>query len=160
MGLRQPVMAILIISILGCGGGEQKSSAFIPDIPLECTTAQVAGCSGNSLPVFVGIIESLGGVDCDDFLTGMNSLSRRTTFLASTSVTSSRRGIYLYAYADSWQNTSGGTVDVLAPGEYFVCAFVDSNSNGLLDTNEPVGHGTIKAGQTGFILSDWFAAYN
>jgi hypothetical protein len=150
----------LILLISGCGGGQEKSSDFIPDIPLECSSGQAADCAGNNLPVFVGIIESLAGADCDDFLTGMNATQRRTAFLAHGTATSSRAGILLTATITDWEDSLGGPIDVLTPGDYFVCAFVDTNSNGVIDTNEPVGAGTITAGQTGFILDDWTAAFN
>jgi|GEM_PF-5481483 len=146
--------------IVGCGGNEEKSSDFIPDIPIECTTGQAADCAGNNLPIFVGIVESTAGADCDDFLTGMNANLRQTSFLAWGTATSSRSGIFLTANITDWKDTSGGTIDVLEPGPYKVCAFVDTNSNDVIDTNEPVGEGTITAGQTGFVLDDWSAAYN
>lgn len=64
------------------------------------------------------------------------------------------------ATLSDWLNDVGGTIDVLEPGDYTICAFVDLNSNDVLDTNEPVAQGTVPAGGTGFVLNQWTAAYN
>ena len=152
--------AVLILFLFGCGGTEEKRSEFIPDIPVECTSGQAADCAGNNLPVFVGIIESTGGSDCDDFLTGLNSATRQRTFVASGNTTSARRGVFLTANVSDWTDSFGGPIDTLTPGDYLVCAFVDTNRNDRIDTNEPVGSGVIRAGDVSFILDNWSAAYN
>lgn len=150
----------LIFFLIGCGGADENLSDFIPDIPMECTSVQAADCAGNNLPVFVGIIDSTAGSDCDDFLTGLNSATRQRTFTASGTTTSARGGIYLTATVSDWKDSFGGPIDTLTPGDYLVCAFVDTNRNDQIDTNEPVGGGVITAGDVSFILNDWSAAYN
>ena len=159
--MRILLTGIFLFIQVGCsaGAGEEDSS-YLPDLPIECTAAQVSGCAGTSLPVFIGWIKTTGGIACDDFLTGLNGSQRRQTFDASTTLTSSRRGIYLTGLAKNWDDQQGSTIRSLAAGTYQVCAFVDSNSNGLLDTNEPVGSDSIATGQSESVLKDWFAAYN
>lgn len=145
---------------MACGSSsEEKSSEFIPDIPVECTAAQVADCAATAKPIFAGLISNLTA-DCDDFLTGMNATQRQITFEASSTSITSRSGIYLTASMHNWVNNTGGAIDTLLPGDYFVCAFVDSNSNGILDTNEPVGEGVVTLGETDFVLDTWSAAFN
>jgi hypothetical protein len=157
--MRAWLSILMLIALTACGAGQEKSSEFIPDIPVECTAAQAADCSGTGYTVYVGLTNSLGA-DCDDYLSGQNATQRRQSFDVTGSASASRNGIYLIATIDSWINSSGGTADVLLAGDYEVCAFIDTNGNGVIDTNEPTGTGTVTAGQTGFILNTWAPAFN
>ena len=149
----------LVFAALGCGK-QEKSSEFIPYVTALCTSTQAADCSGDALELFVGLVDSMAGADCDDFLTGMNATQRRLSFIASGTATTSRAGIYLTGTVTEWKGSTGATVDVLNPGSYQVCAFIDTDANGLLDTNEPVGTGALTPGGDFFELDDWLPAYN
>ncbi len=152
---------VLILTIAGCGSaGNEDASEFIPDVPLECVSGQAADCAGDDLPVFVGLSEGLAGSACDDFLTGMTAVQRRRSFLASGSSRSTAKGNILTATINKWENDLGGPIDVLPSGTYQVCAFIDTNGNGEIDTSEPVGEGQLIPGRTDFILSVWSPAYN
>ena len=148
-----------LLALSGCGGEEEKSSEFIPDIQAECTSAQAADCAGNGYPIFIGLAPTLSA-DCDDYLAGQNATQRRQSFDASGVATTARNGIYLIATVSTWENSVGGTADVLLAGTYQVCAFVDTNSNGVIDTNEPTGTGQVTVGTTGFVLNTWAPAFN
>jgi hypothetical protein len=111
------------------------------------------------LPLFVGLIESLSE-RCDDFLSGQNALQRRLSFVATGEAVTSRSGIYLIGTVDSWKNSYGGRIDVLSPGTYEACAFIDTNGNGVIDTNEPYAGGTVQLGTDDFELTQWAPAYN
>lgn len=155
--------ALLIISssfLQSCGGGGDSGGNFIPTVQLECATAGVAGCSQNGKTAWVGLIESLAA-DCDDTLATLASNQRQQLFNVNGSVVSSQAGAYLTGRVSSWTNSTGGEQDVLNPGTYQVCAFVDLNGNDVIDTNEPVGQGQVSIGGSGtFILSNWAAAFN
>lgn len=158
--LREIFVTLVATILAGCGGSQEKSSEFIPDLPVECTSGQAADCAGNQLKLFAGIIDSIAGARCDDFLTGMTELQRRNTFLASGYATSTRSGKILTATVKEWISAAGGSIDVLNPGVYIVCAFIDTNGDGRIDTNEPVAEGKITSGKTGFVMTDWAPAYN
>lgn len=150
----------ILISLNACGGGGDSGDNFIPTVQLECATAAVAGCSQNGKAAWVGLIESLAA-DCDDTLATLTATQRQQLFNVNGSVISSQAGAYLTGRVSSWSNSTGGDQDVLNPGSYQVCAFVDLNGNDVIDTNEPVGQGQVSIGSTGtYILSNWSAAFN
>lgn len=151
-------LAVILI-LVGCSAGETKSSEFVPDLPILCTSAQASDCSGTGLSVFVGIAKTLS-VDCDTYLSGLNSSGRQASFDASGTVLSSRNGIYLTGTVTTWVNSLGASTDVLFEGYYALCAFIDTNGNDFIDANEPVGRGTIVPGQTGVELDQWEPAFN
>lgn len=158
MGSRLRVQ-FLVLLLAGCGGQEKSTSKYIPDIPVECTAAQAADCSGTGLTLFAGLKESLGA-ECDDYLSGMNATLRRSNFTASATATTGRSGIYLTANLMSWENAWGGAIDTLEAGSYQICAFIDTNGNSVIDTNEPVGTGIVEMGTNNFVLETWSPAFN
>lgn len=149
------VLAFILVSCNSAEVGED----FIPSLQVECEAGQASHCSGTALPVFVGIARSLVQ-DCDDFLLGKNALQRRQSFIASGTATSTRSGIYLVATIDSWVAPDGGSIDQLDTVMHQLCAFIDTNGDGDLDTNEPVATGNFFPGVTGQRLIDWKPAFN
>jgi hypothetical protein len=146
---------MFILTISACGGGSDGESAnYVPSVKVECSSAVVSDCALSSKPVFVGLVENLA-MNCDNTLHGLNAAQRQLLFTVSGTATSGSNGIYLIATVSTWTNSSGGRQDVLNPGSYKVCAFVDSNGNGQLDTNEPVGSGQANAGDSYYILDSW-----
>ncbi len=152
-------IALTLTFLSGCSVETADDTGFIPDVPVECTAAQAADCSGTGLAIFVGIKTSLGA-DCDDFLAGSNATQRRQMFEASATSTTGRSGIYLTATLDAWEDSVGGAVYALNSGTYQVCGFVDTDGDGTLDTNEPVGTGSLEMGATSFVLETWAPAFN
>ncbi len=159
--MRRVALLSAFITLSACGGGGDGGGNYIPTVQLQCATASVAGCSQNGKTAWVGIIETLTAADCDDTLATLNSTQRQQLFNVSGSVVSTQSGAYLTGRVSEWTNTTGGNQDVLNPGTYEVCAFVDLNGNDVIDTNEPVGRGQISPGGSGtYILSSWSAAFN
>ncbi len=150
-----------VFMFTACSGGGDSGGNFIPTVQLQCATAAVAGCSQNGKTAWVGLIQTLTAGDCDDTLATLDSSQRQLLFTVSGSVVSSQAGAYLTGRVSDWINSTGGQQDVLNPGTYEVCAFVDLNGNDVIDTNEPVGRGQISTGGSGtYILSTWSAAFN
>jgi hypothetical protein len=162
MSLLKTLMGALIAVLMtGCGGsGSAVKSDFIPDIEITCSSGQAADCAGTGLSLFVGLASAISG-ECDNFLASATTPTQRQgLFAASGTATGTRNGIYLTAIVSSWVNSTGGSVDSLDAGTYAVCAFADTNGNGRVDTNEPVGRGSLTVGSTGFVLGDWAPAFN
>ncbi len=153
-------IGILLATLVACSGdGEGSGGNFVPVVQIQCTTAAIADCGLNGKTAFVGLIETLT-LDCDDTLAGLNATQRQQLFTVSGSVVTSQAGAYLTGRVSSWVNSTGGQQDVLNPGTYEVCAFVDSNGDGDIDTNEPVGRGQVSVGTSTYILTTWAAAFN
>jgi len=152
--MSRPACLILILVLTACGGGKNDTANFIPNIQLECSSTAVSDCSANAKPVWAGLIEDLA-MNCDNTLKNLNASQRQTLFAVSGSATSSRNGIYLIATVSSWVNSTGGSQDTLNNGDFKVCAFVDTNGNGQLDSTEPVGEGQVSAGGSFYILNTW-----
>lgn len=158
------LVLVFIFSILsGCGGGGGASddgNLYIPDLEVLCDSGSVADCGGTNLPVFVGLTSTLNGESCDDYLHLTTAIERRRLFQASATFSSSKSGNVLTGMADEWVNSTGGSVEALPSGTYEICAFVDSNSDGGIDLNEPVASGTLTVGQFATDLENWSAAFN
>lgn len=153
------LLSMATLVLIGCGGGDGSgSSTSIPSIQLECSSSQVAGCSANGRTAYVGLVESLT-LTCDSTLKGLSANQRQSLFAVTGSDVSSSSGSILTATVSHWINNTGGAQDVLNAGAYIVCAFVDSNSNGQLDTNEPVASGVATTGEGTVTLSTWAAAH-
>ncbi len=157
--MRRFVLMPFILILSSCGGNGEGSGNYIPSVQVECSGVAVTDCNQNAKTVYVGLIESLA-LDCDDTLNGLSESQRQQLFVVTGRATSTRSGIYLMALISQWKNSSGGSQSVLNPGSYHVCAFVDSNGNGQLDTNEPVGQGVLTTGAGTYILDTWTAAFN
>lgn len=158
MRLSLVILSLMLSSCSGGGGG--SSGNFIPVIQVECATGSLATCNTSGKTAYVGIIETLT-LDCDDSMAGLNASQRQQLFTASGQTIPSVSGAYLIGRVSSWVNSTGGQQDVLNPGTYQVCAFVDLNSNGAIDTNEPVARGQFSTGGSGtYILNSWAAAFN
>jgi hypothetical protein len=157
LGRRIIFSLIAALTLTACGGGGDGDSAnYIPSIQIECSSGLVGDCSLNAKFVYTGLIENLA-MDCDSTLKALNASQRQALFTVSGSATSSRNGIYLIATINSWTNSTGGRQDIINPGSYRVCSFVDSNGNGQLDSAEPVGSGQVNAGDNNYILNSWVA---
>jgi hypothetical protein len=151
--------AFAVAALVRCSGGGGSSTSFIPDVWVECSTAQVSQCSGTGLSVWIGMTSTLSA-SCENTLVSLSASQRRLSFTATGSAVSTRKGIYLFASVTNWVSTTGATIDVLDPGTYKACSFVDTNGNDLLDTNEPVGSADIVVGQTNEPVSNWKPAFN
>lgn len=158
MRIRLLATVTVITTLTSCGGGDGTGSEkSIPSVQLECSSAQVGDCSLDGKMAYAGLIESLV-LDCDGTLHGLTASQRQQLFAVTGSAVASRTGIYLIARISSWFNNSGGSQNVLNSGNYPVCAFIDSNGNGQLDTGEPVGSGQTATGAGTYVLSSWAAA--
>lgn len=146
---------MLAFVLVGCGGGDGSGSATsIPSVQIECSSAQVAGCAAHGKTAHVGLIESLA-LTCDGTLHGLSPAQRQALFAVTGSSVSSSSGSILTATINQWTNSTGGSQDVLNAGAYVVCAFIDSNGNGQLDTNEPLATGVATTGEGTVTLNSW-----
>lgn len=151
---------VVFVALAGCsGGGDESGGNFVPNIELECPSGTIGTCTGNGKTAYFGLIETLT-LDCDDTLTGLNSAQRQALFLVSGTAVTVQSGGYLTGRITNWINSTGGQQDVLNPGTYQVCGFIDANGNGVIDANEPVGKGQVSAGTSNYIVTTWNAAYN
>lgn len=144
--------------LIGCGGGDGSGSATsIPSVQIECSSTQVAGCAATGKTAYVGLIESLA-LTCDGTLHGLTPSQRQALFAVTGSTVSSSSGSLLTATISHWTNSTGGSQDVLNAGSFVVCAFVDSNGNGQLDTNEPIASGVATTGEGTVTLNSWVSS--
>lgn len=149
------IVSFFLITSCIESGGSGTGSDFIPDIEAACSPAQVPGsqCSGTGQTVYVGL-SSNSSIDCTDVMADLGGIPFRTQFNASGTASATQVG-YLSATITNWVNASGGVIDVLAVQTYKACAFVDINSNGELDNNEPFGQGYITPGVQPASVTDW-----
>ncbi len=147
------VCASLILS--SCLGAEGDSSAGpyapIPDIEVLCNSL-VPGCdpSQSGRNIFVGLLKGNDLLDCRDDLLHHSlfpPLARHFDASAETMATVSGRGPGLYGVFYSWEGSLQQSISSLERGVYQLCAFIDSNNNGLYDLGEPYAEGQIEIGR-------------
>jgi hypothetical protein len=151
-------VVILSLILSSCGETSPSSAAdFIPDVEIQCSPIQVndGNCSSAGRSVFVGISDQ-SREPCQNYLIGYNAALLKQAFLASGFANSTFLGSYMTATIRNWQDEFGATITNLPPASYFVCAFIDSNSNQQYDAGEPVGAGRLTSGVVGPIIDDWY----
>lgn len=131
---------ILVFTSLIANGGCGKSQSQPVDIgsvQFSCNLASAQECdsSGTGKTVHIGLVES--STPCTTLMNaaGANFYSQ---FSASGSTIALWDGTSaLTGTVSTWVDSSNNSVTALPEGTYRVCAFLDFNGNGILDTDEP-----------------------
>jgi hypothetical protein len=145
----------LICGCLEGSGGGGANYDYIPDVQLECSSAQAAACGAAQFTIYVGLIRDLS-VDCESYLHQISANNFTAVFDASGEALGHGSGSEMVGYATRWVNFQGNGITDLEEGDYRICAFIDKNGNAIMDNDDAVGEGQLSPGVTGVVVDDWF----
>lgn len=156
MRVSKAVCLILLQSLLACGGAE-KDPNYIPALALECPGGSFTDCTSGGKKAYAGLSDDLT-INCETTLKGLDGSQRSLSFLLTAEADASVSGPYLTASIFTWKNSSGGRESSLDAGTYLACVFIDGNSNGVLDSGEPLSSAHLTPGETRVRVTSWVSA--
>lgn len=119
--------------------GQTPSNVAIGTIMFQCYTgsAQLCESSSSGAMAYVGLTNDTQST-CASLIESAGS-NFSSAFLASGSASASwdSSNARLIGYVSDWVNANQQTISELPSGSYRICAYLDVNSNGLLDSGEP-----------------------
>lgn len=143
--------------IAGCKSGGSPVSSPSPYVDFECNAAQSPYCTqaaSNAL-VYMGL-SSESGFDCESELLNLPPRLFIPTFTYSGYTYAAFNGSFLHGVVTEWVNSSSGPAMTMPDGNYTLCAFLDLNNNGQLDSYEPLATETINPAKDFYPVSQWF----
>ena len=147
---------LAVITLLnGCGDSSSGEDLLLPEVFIECENIlSGSGCSSSSSKtVYVGFTQSLN--DCTDVIEPISSATEfQQSFVASNTSSLTDGTGRIEAEITSWVDESGFTISQSSVS-LRVCAFIDTNSNATVDTNESIAVGTLFTGQAQITLDEW-----
>ncbi|MCB0365588.1 MAG: hypothetical protein H6624_04145 [Bdellovibrionaceae bacterium] len=149
---------LFLVGCLQTGGSDSPIYSFIPDVEVECAVDAVPSCNSSGKIIYVGLTSDTD-VDCESYLVVLSSTNFAFSFDGSGSATSSYDGLAIRGTVSSWRGSQGQIIGELEKRTYRICAYIDSNGDGNLDVNEPVGSGLLSPGSSTVQLTDWFAYF-
>ena len=146
------------ILLSACSGSQSTVAVNIPSFDLQCSSSQSSNCSilGHSKIFRVGIVEGSLGTDCSLHIrqAGSDFFSNFSISGEVSAEFSASSGL-LQGSVTSWVDTLNATTTSLKTGPHTICAYLDINSNGLLNTGEPVSSKTVSSLGINQLMSGW-----
>lgn len=137
-------LAVLTLASSCFSSGDSSDSTSIPDIHIECESAQANDCMGaaSGKTAYVGLISDLS-IICSIYLNGRTASDFPVYFDVSGHTTTYTSSTYTVGMVDEWTDSQGVAAVTVRKDTYRVCAFIDTNNNGRIDDGEPYGEGEI-----------------
>ncbi len=158
LGYLFALSSLLVLVACNEGGSGNQVQNFIPDIDIECSIIQSADCANGNTgkSVFVGLIADLS-LNCEDYLLNTSSVALQNAFDALGESTVSFTHPSLNGFVTQWVNPQGTSISELTEeSTYLLCAFIDINGNGQLDSGEPFGADEVTPGSSSsVVVTDW-----
>ena len=150
------LLSPLLGPVLGCGSNGNTSPIDIPIMDLECQQTQAGDCSitGDNRDFHVGLIAGNTGADCAQVITAAGT-DFYTGFRASGTVSSSLDSTKLVGSVTDWVDGDNQSATTIDSGTYTLCAYLDTNEDGLLSAGEPFARDVITLGQLSYVITDW-----
>lgn len=136
-------LGLACLLLTACPAGtEENTSHFIPDVTVECAQGQADDCfsAASGRKVYVGFISNLN-IICRTYLNGITAAAFATYFDAAGIGSVFKDGSFMVGQVQNWTDSQGVPLATVKRGNYRLCAFIDTNSDGQLDNGEPVGEG-------------------
>lgn len=149
--------AIAVMSLLvGCSSNKPDNVATAPQLDFECSIAQALGCDASNAgkTVFIGLDENTA-IDCGYQLSFYNGVALTQAFNFSGHATAVDQAGILVGVVTHWVNSNQMPVFQIPKQNFKVCAFIDFNNNGQLDSLEPIQESFISVGNAFLPLSNW-----
>jgi hypothetical protein len=160
----KPLNKILILllatavgaTLTACDDGDPGSYSNAPELDFECSFADAIGCdaTNDGKTVFIGLHEDTS-LDCSAHLALLNRTQMIASFDYSSVTTANNVGGILTGVAVHWVNTQAMPIILLPLQTFRVCAFIDANSNEMIDVNEPIQESNVTIGSGFLPLSNW-----
>lgn len=159
MRTKELFLGLILILGTGCVDQEGTDRSAVPNLDVECSSAQVftPQCRTSGDILWIGITKDYS-LDCATVLAISSSTQRNSYFDAfAENITLTKSGFIVSASITSWQSGLGGSAGAITNGSYKICAFIESPSgNGHLDLGEPIGSGDVTVGgPSPQVANDW-----
>jgi hypothetical protein len=129
--------------VLGCLDKTTSGAAKIPEVQFKCSSVRAPNCGAgtNGATTYVGLVAN-SSIDCGVYLAQIGTGFFYIYFDASGSANAVWDGSNLTGNVNFWVDRQNQNINSVGSKTYTVCAHVDSNGNGELDSGEPIGQGT------------------
>jgi hypothetical protein len=139
----------LLFSLAGCLEQGSSADGVIPDLWVECSSAQVYPpyCRNSGEILWIGLSKEFD-LDCAAALSSFSTTQRNNQFDAiADNISLSKSGIRVNANIHSWSTPQGAGIGTLPEGSYRACAFIRlSSDNDRMVSGMPYFSGFVDVG--------------
>jgi hypothetical protein len=153
-------IALSLTVMIACGGKNDgiEANILLPHFDVECSVVQFSNCTIDKAneKVFIGLTKNTS-YSCEDLLDKPTPYYLDGSFAYSSRSTMADKGSFLVSTASVWQTKDFTPTWIMNSGTYKVCAFIDFNGNGIINSLEPFHESMYTAGQDFFPIDSWQA---